>query len=76
MAGAPSRAIEVSATNVDEAVQRALPQLGCTREEVDVEVVQPGSRGRLRGFGAAPALGRGPPDGEWPCRSSAARARR
>lgn len=55
MAGAPSRAIEVSAKNVDEAVQRALQQLGCTREEVDVEVVHPGSPGRLLGFGAEPA---------------------
>lgn len=55
MAEAPSRAVEVSAKNVDEAVQRALQQLGCTREEVEVEVVHPGSPGRLLGFGAEPA---------------------
>ncbi|MDQ3701102.1 MAG: Jag N-terminal domain-containing protein [Chloroflexota bacterium] len=70
MAEAPSRAVEVSAKNVDEAVQRALQQLGCTREEVEVEVVHPGSPGRLLGFGAEPARvrvtrtgGRGGPGG-------------
>jgi spoIIIJ-associated protein len=51
----PSHAVEVSGKNVDEAVSRALEQLGCTREEVEVEVLTPGSPGRLLGFGAEPA---------------------
>jgi spoIIIJ-associated protein len=50
-----SRALEVSGKNVDEAVSRALEQLGCTRDEVEVEVLHPGSPGRLLGFGAEPA---------------------
>jgi spoIIIJ-associated protein len=53
--GQPSRALEVSGKNVDEAVSRALEQLGCTRDEVEVEVLHPGSPGRLLGFGAEPA---------------------
>ena len=65
-AGATPPGVEVSAKTVDEAVLRALQQLGCTREEVDVEVLHPGSPGRLLGFGAEPArirvtrLGAGP----------------
>lgn len=47
--------IETSARTVEEAVDRALRQLGCTREEVHVEVLHPGSPGRLLGFGAEPA---------------------
>jgi spoIIIJ-associated protein len=64
--GATPPGVEVSAKTVDEAVLRALQQLGCTREEVDVEVLHPGSPGRLLGFGAEPArirvtrLGAGP----------------
>jgi len=53
--GAPGRSLEVSARTVDEAVARALRQLGCGRDEVDVEVVHAGSPGRLLGFGAEPA---------------------
>lgn len=49
------RSIEVSAKTVDEAVARALEQLGCDREDVDVEVLHAGSPGRLLGFGAEPA---------------------
>jgi spoIIIJ-associated protein len=66
MTGAPPPAVEVSAKTVDEAVLRALQQLGCAREEVEVEVLHPGSPGRLLGFGAEPArirvtrLGAGP----------------
>jgi spoIIIJ-associated protein len=55
MPEAPPPGVEVSAKTVDEAILRALQQLGCTREEVDVEVLHPGSPGRLLGFGAEPA---------------------
>jgi spoIIIJ-associated protein len=54
-AGDPRRSIEVSAKTVDEAVARALDQLRCGREDVDVEVLHAGSPGRLLGFGAEPA---------------------
>jgi spoIIIJ-associated protein len=47
--------VEISAKTVDEAVARALQQLGCTREQVTVEVLHAGSPGRLLGFGAEPA---------------------
>jgi spoIIIJ-associated protein len=50
-----TRGVEVSAKSVDEAVARALQQLGCTREQVKVEVLHAGSPGRLLGFGAEPA---------------------
>ncbi|MGH2355913.1 MAG: RNA-binding cell elongation regulator Jag/EloR, partial [Chloroflexota bacterium] len=55
MSQAPARTVEVSAKSVDEAVSRALEQLGCTRDEAEVEVLHPGSPGRLLGFGAEPA---------------------
>ncbi|MGC8786212.1 MAG: RNA-binding cell elongation regulator Jag/EloR [Anaerolineae bacterium] len=42
-----SRSIEVSARTVDEAVLKALEQLGLSREEVTIEVIKPGSRGLL-----------------------------
>lgn len=47
--------IETSARTVDEAVERALRQLACGRDEVEIEVLHPGSPGRLLGFGAEPA---------------------
>lgn len=47
--------IEVSAKTVDDAVQKALQQLGLTRAEVEVEIIHPGSPGRILGFGAEPA---------------------
>jgi spoIIIJ-associated protein len=50
-----SQGVEVSAKTVDEAVARALQQLGCSRDEVEVQVLHPGSPGRLLGFGAEPA---------------------
>jgi spoIIIJ-associated protein len=45
----------VSARTVDEAVARALAQLGLGREDVEVEILHAGSPGRLLGFGAEPA---------------------
>ncbi len=48
-------AVETSARTVDEAVAQALQRLGVPREQVDVEVLNPGSPGRLLGFGAEPA---------------------
>jgi spoIIIJ-associated protein len=39
--------IEVSARSVEQAIEKALEQLGLTRDQVDVEVVREGSRGLL-----------------------------
>jgi spoIIIJ-associated protein len=41
------RSVEVSARTVEEAVTKALHQLGLARDQVDVEVIRPGSRGLL-----------------------------
>jgi spoIIIJ-associated protein len=41
------RSVEVSARTVEEAVTKALHQLGLVRDQVDVEVIRPGSRGLL-----------------------------
>jgi spoIIIJ-associated protein len=38
---------EYQARSVDEAVQKALRELGLSRDEVDVEIIRPGSRGLL-----------------------------
>lgn len=46
--------LEVSAKNVEEATQRALEQLGVSREEVEVTVVKEGKQGVL-GIGAEEA---------------------
>ncbi|MBC7233377.1 MAG: protein jag [Chloroflexi bacterium] len=50
-----SRSIEVSARTVDEAVLKALQQLGLSQDEVTVEVIKPGSRGLL-GLGGEDAV--------------------
>jgi spoIIIJ-associated protein len=47
--------IQVSAPNVEEAVERGLVRLGLTREEVSIEIVDQGSRGIL-GLGARDAI--------------------
>jgi spoIIIJ-associated protein len=47
--------VEVSGKSVDEAIAQALQRLGCARADVQVEVLHPGSPGRLLGFGAEPA---------------------
>ena len=52
---AGGRAVETSARTIDEAIAQALTQLGLDRDDVDVEVLNPGSPGRLLGFGAEPA---------------------
>ncbi|HEY8490327.1 MAG TPA: RNA-binding cell elongation regulator Jag/EloR [Dehalococcoidia bacterium] len=46
--------LEVTGRTVDEAVEKALSQLGVSRSEVEVEVVSPGRPGIL-GIGAEPA---------------------
>jgi len=46
--------IEQTGKNVDEATQLALEQMGVTEDEVDVEILEEGSRGFL-GLGQAPA---------------------
>jgi spoIIIJ-associated protein len=47
--------LEVSAKSVDEAIQRALEQLGVSRDEVEVTVVKEGKSGIL-GLGAEEAV--------------------
>ncbi|MDP6737614.1 MAG: RNA-binding cell elongation regulator Jag/EloR [Dehalococcoidales bacterium] len=47
--------MEFSAKTVEEAIQRALEQLGVSREEVDVTVVEEGKPGIL-GLGSEPAM--------------------
>lgn len=50
-----SRSIEISARTVDEAVLKALQELGLGRDDVTVEVIKPGSRGLL-GLGGEDAV--------------------
>ncbi len=45
--GGSSNSIEVSARTVEQAIEKALEQLGLSRDEVDVEIVRQGSRGLL-----------------------------
>jgi len=47
--------VEVTANNLDKAVEQALTQLDCTRAEADVEVLQVHSSGLLGIFGKRPA---------------------
>lgn len=47
--------VEVTADSLDEAVEQALAQLGCTRAEADVEVVQVHNSGLFGRFGKRPA---------------------
>lgn len=47
--------VDVVAKNLDAAVEEALTQLGCTRAEADVEVLQLHSSGWLGLFGKRPA---------------------
>src|SRR5579862_2126287 len=49
------RVVEVSGKTVDEAVERALEQLGLRREQVDVDVIREGSRGFF-GLGGEDAI--------------------
>lgn len=49
------KSIEETGRTVDEAVAQALKKLGLTREEVEVEVLEEGSRGLLGLLGARPA---------------------
>lgn len=46
--------VEASGHSVEEALERALTKIGATAEDVDVEVLDPGSRGML-GLGARDA---------------------
>jgi spoIIIJ-associated protein len=46
--------VEISAKTVEEAIERGLSELGLTREQVEVEVINPGRSGVL-GFGAEDA---------------------
>jgi spoIIIJ-associated protein len=55
IAGSSGQSIDVSAKTVEDAVARALRDLGCTRDDVRVDVLNPGNPGRLLGFGAEPA---------------------
>jgi spoIIIJ-associated protein len=55
IAGSSGQSVDVSAKTVEDAVARALRDLGCTRDDVRVDVLNPGNPGRLLGFGAEPA---------------------
>lgn len=46
--------VEASGKSVEEAIERALRDLGVTREQVEVEILSEG-RGGILGFGAEPA---------------------
>ncbi len=60
------RSIEVSAPDVEEAIERGLAQLGLIREEAHIEIVDAGSRG-LFGIGAREAIVRlAPSDQSFP----------
>ena len=48
------KTIETTGATIDQAVDAALIELGCTREEVDIEILSKGSRGFL-GLGAQEA---------------------
>jgi spoIIIJ-associated protein len=50
-----NRPIQVSASDVEKAVERGLAQLGLARAQVTVEIIDPGSRGIL-GIGARDAV--------------------
>jgi len=50
-----AKSIEVSAPTVEEAIAKGLAQLGKAEDEVEIEVLRPGSRG-LFGIGAKDAL--------------------
>ncbi len=47
--------LEISAKTVDEAVQKALAQLGVTRDQVRITIIQEGKSGGLFGLGAEEA---------------------
>jgi len=51
-----TRATEASGRTVDEAIGKALAELGLPRDQVDVDVVTEGSKGGLFGIGAEPAI--------------------
>lgn len=50
-----AQVVEVSGVDVDDAVARALRQLGLNRDQVDIEVVREGRRGFL-GFGSEESI--------------------
>ncbi|UCC86357.1 MAG: Jag N-terminal domain-containing protein [Anaerolineales bacterium] len=54
MASQAKGSVEVSAKTVEEAIQRGLSELGLTRDQVEIEVVNPG-RGGVLGIGAEDA---------------------
>lgn len=49
------RSIEISAPDVESAIRHGLAQLGVNRDQVEITIIQEGSRGLL-GLGARPAL--------------------
>jgi spoIIIJ-associated protein len=53
--GGEAKSIEVSAPTVEEAIAKGLAELGKAEDEVEIEVLNPGSRGLL-GIGAKDAL--------------------
>lgn len=49
------KSIEMSGKTVDEAIEKALLELKTTRDEVEVEILEKGSKGLLFGIGSKPA---------------------
>jgi len=61
--------IEISASSVEDAVEQGLSRLGRSRSQVEIEVLDPGSRGLL-GFGARDATVRLTPTAEAPAQAT------
>ena len=55
MANNDGSVVETSARSVETAITQALAELGRTRNEVTVSIIDPGNPGRMLGFGALPA---------------------
>ncbi|MQC18628.1 MAG: hypothetical protein DWG80_06100, partial [Chloroflexi bacterium] len=53
--GTTMQTAETTGRTVDEAIDKALTQLGLRRDQVDVDVVTEGRSGGIFGFGAKPA---------------------
>ena len=50
------KSIEVTAKNAEAAIEKGLMQLNTTKENVDIEILDPGSKGFLNIFGVKEAI--------------------
>lgn len=48
------KSIEISGKNYDDALDNALKDLNCTKDKVDVEIIEEGSKGLFNLFGSKP----------------------